>query len=49
MASSRSSGEIDGKSNCSDNMSTVCGYKDINEFSQVANSYLHLIAMHVIE
>ena len=37
MATSVSSDGDDGKRTSSDNMSAVGGYKDINEFSQVAH------------
>jgi len=34
MASTSGDGN-DGEASSSDNMSSVCGYKDVNEFSQV--------------
>ena len=38
----------DDKRNISDNMSSVCGYRDVNEFSQVAKADLYSIASYVV-
>jgi len=49
MASGVIGDRSEGKPNSSDNTTTVCGYKDVNEFSQVADSYLQFIATHVLK
>ena len=48
MASSMRDDASDGKSNNSDNPTAVCGYEDVNQFSQVTNFRCHAIFTHVM-
>jgi len=48
MASSGSDEQNEEKSENSDNLSEICGYKDVNEFSQVTNFRCYFVALHVM-
>ena len=48
MASSMDCDGSDGKSDNSDNTSAICGYKDVDHFSQVISFRCHLIATDVV-
>jgi len=48
MAGSSSGDGNDGKAKNSDNLTAICGYKDVNQFSQVTNVLFRVIMTRVM-